>query len=455
MSVDRTVDPRASIDFCDVRRRTEDLAAPLGPEDQVVQSMPDCSPTKWHRAHTTWFFEEFVLGPHASGYEAFDSGYRFLFNSYYEAVGDRQPRPLRGLITRPTVDEVTRYRRSVDGAVLRLLERLATEPDPGASALITLGLNHEEQHQELLLMDAKHLLFQNPFHPPYRELVPPDPVGTDLTSGAVPVVRGGRTNEAWIAHDGGVVDVGASTVGAGGGRAGFAFDNECPRHSVLLRPFALSERLVTNGEWLAFIDDGGYRRPELWLSEGWATVDALRWRAPLYWFDDVPHGSGGMDGPHVYTLGGPEAVRPEDPVVHVSYFEADAFARWAGARLPTEHEWEAVAREHPVDTSASALEPAPHPRAPGSSPGTVTGVDALQLRGSVWQWTASAYLPYPGFRPAPGAVGEYNGKFMVNQHVLRGGCCATPPGHDRVTYRNFYPPASRWPFTGLRLAVDA
>ena len=433
-------------DFCTVRGRTEALAAPLSAEDQVVQSMPDCSPTKWHRAHTTWFFEEFVLGPHVSGYQVVDPDHRFLFNSYYESVGARQPRPRRGMITRPTVEEVGEYRRSVDESVLRLLDRLADEPDLGASALVELGLHHEEQHQELLLMDAKHLLFQNPLRPAYRPDAPPDPVGVDLTSGAVPVVR----SDGWIAHPGGQVEIGVPT--GPGDRPGFAYDNESPRHTVHLEPFALSDRLVTNGEWLAFMDDGGYRRPELWLSDGWAVVADQGWDAPLYWFDAADDGTADAT---VFTLAGPQAVRTQDPVVHVSYYEADAFARWAGARLPTEAEWEVVAREHAVDTSSLDLDPSPHPRAPGSRPGTVTGADPLQFCGAVWQWTASAYLPYPGFRTAPGAVGEYNGKFMVNQHVLRGGSCATPPGHDRPTYRNFFPPAARWQFGGLRLATDA
>jgi ergothioneine biosynthesis protein EgtB len=445
--------PRGScpVDFCTVRGRTEALAAPLGPEDQVVQSMPDCSPTKWHRAHTTWFFEEFVLGPHVSGYEVVDPDHRYLFNSYYESVGARQPRPRRGMITRPTVEEVGRYRRAVDESVLRLLDRLSDRPDPGASALIELGLHHEEQHQELLLMDAKHLLFQNPLRPAYRQDAPPDPVGVDLTSGAVPVVRA----DGWLRHPGGPVEVGVPTQGAED-RPGFAYDNESPRHTVHLEPFALSDRLVTNGEWLAFMDDGGYRRPELWLSDGWAVVQDQGWDAPLYWFDDAASGSDTASGSSatLFTLAGPQPVRAADPVVHVSYYEADAFARWAGHRLPTEAEWEAVAREHAADTGPLQLDAAPHPRAPGTRPHTVTGADPLQFVGAVWQWTASAYLPYPGFRTAPGAVGEYNGKFMVNQHVLRGGSCATPPGHDRPSYRNFFPPAARWQFGGLRLATD-
>lgn len=425
-----------------VRGLTESLASPLGPEDQVVQSMPDCSPTKWHRAHTTWFFEEFVLGTHLPGHEPFHPAFRFLFNSYYEAVGPRQPRPRRGMITRPTVDEIATYRRVVDDRMTELLDRREVEEHPAVSALVELGLNHEEQHQELLLMDAKHLLFQNPLRPAYSDAASdPAPASADATRGSAPVIAAEPPGDAWLAHEGGPVEIGATSNG-------FSFDNESPRHTVHLQPFAVSSRLVTNGDWLAFMDDGGYRRPELWLSDGWALVNAEHRDAPLYW-------TGGAEDPTVFTLSGPEPVRVGDPVVHVSYHEADAFARWAGCRLPTEAEWEVVARDRPVDTTRVDLAAAPHPRAPGTAHGTLSDVDPLQFRGAVWQWTSSAYLPYPGFRVAPGAVGEYNGKFMVNQHVLRGGCCATPPGHDRVTYRNFFPPAARWQFGGLRLAVDA
>jgi len=411
-------------DYCAVRSRTEALAAPLGPEDQVVQSMPDCSPTKWHRAHTTWFFEEFVLGPHVAGHEPVDPGYRYLFNSYYEAVGARQPRPRRGMITRPTVDQVAEYRRRVDEAILSLIDRLSAHPDPGVSGLIELGLHHEEQHQELLLMDAKHLLFQNPALPAYRRddgSPCARPVGSALPE---PHVDEASRRPGWIAHPGGVVGIGAVSS------AGFAFDNESPRHEVLLTPFEMSDRLVTNGEWLAFMDDGGYRRPELWLSDGWAAVHENGWDAPLYWLGSHT----GADS--AFTLEGVRTLHPEDPVTHVSYYEADAFARWAGHRLPTESEWESVAIDRWIDDVDAHADP-------------------LQLAGEAWQWTASAYLPYPGFRTAPGAVGEYNGKFMVNQHVLRGGSCATPRGHTRVTYRNFFPAAARWQFAGLRLARDA
>jgi ergothioneine biosynthesis protein EgtB len=407
--------------YCDVRDRTEELSAPLGPEDQVAQSMPDCSPTKWHRAHTTWFFEEFVLGPHVDGYPVVDADHRFLFNSYYEAVGPRQPRPRRGMVTRPTAAEVGEYRRRVDDAMVTALDR-GLEDD--ATALAELGLHHEQQHQELLLMDAKHLLFQNPLRPAY--------LPSDHTTPAPAAAPG---PSGWLAHDGGLVEIGHDGVG-------FAYDNEAPRHTAYLHPFALSDRVVTCGEWLEFMDDGGYRRVELWLSDGWATVQAVGWDAPLYWDTD---GSGGWE---LFTLTGPRPVRADEPVVHVSYYEADAFARWRGERLPTEFEWEAVAREHwrrdVARPDAAAVHPTPH-----------TASDAHGFQGQVWQWTASAYLPYPGFRPAPGAVGEYNGKFMVNQHVLRGGCCATPTGHARTTYRNFYPPASRWMFSGLRTATDA
>ncbi len=378
-----------------VRQRTEALAQPLGPEDQVVQSMPDASPTKWHRAHTTWFFEEFLLRP-AGGHTPVDPAYRYLFNSYYEAVGPRQARPERGLLTRPTVEEVAAYRERVDTVVVELLER-------GPQPLLELGLHHEEQHQELLLMDVAHLFSLNPLRPTYAAAGPHPAATTPSTDGG------------WIDVDGG-----ASEVGHDGD--GFAFDNEGPRHAVLLGPFRIADRPVTCGDWRAFVEDGGYARPELWLSDGWAAVREHGWDAPAYW-RRVDHEW------LVTTLAGERPVVAAEPVVHVSYYEADAFARWSGARLPTETEWEVVA----TDRWSRAEE---------------------QWHGAVWQWTASAYLPYPGFRPAAGAVGEYNGKFMVNQHVLRGGCCATPPGHSRPTYRNFFPPHARWAFSGVRLASD-
>ena len=418
-----TIPPRPHVGPVDqytrVRGLTETLAAPLSAEDQTVQSMPDVSPTKWHRAHTTWFFETFVLQPHAAGYEPFHPGFAYLFNSYYETVGSRHPRPERGFVTRPGVAEVGAYRRHVDDAMVELLAR----PVPPAIAdLVELGLHHEQQHQELLLMDIKHVLSVNPLAPAYCERTPPLAAAATRPAG-------------YEEHPGGIVEIGASA-------GGFTFDNERPRHRVHLEPFALADRPVTCGEWLAFIDDGGYARPELWLSDGWAIVQAQHWEAPAYWRRDAGTWS-------VYTLTGLRALDPGEPVCHVSYYEADAFARWSGARLPTEAEWEAGAADVPVagnllDRDWLHPRPSPPARAAPSA-----------LFGDVWEWTASAYLPYPGFRAAAGAVGEYNGKFMVNQHVLRGGACVTPADHVRATYRNFFPPSARWPFTGVRLARDS
>jgi ergothioneine biosynthesis protein EgtB len=384
-----------------VRDLTEGLAAPLSDEDQVVQSMPDASPTKWHRAHTTWFFETFLLSPHAERhadrYEPFDPAFTYLFNSYYEAVGPRHPRPLRGLLSRPSVADVARYRAYVDDAMHTLIDTCATD----TADLVTLGLHHEQQHQELLLMDIKHVLHCNPTDPVYidarTEPVKPTPL-TFVT------VHGGN---AEIGYDG----------------SGFSFDNENPRHVVHLEPMRIADRLVCAGEYLEFIADDGYRRPELWLSDGWYAVQANGWDAPLYWRDD------GADGWSIFTLNGRRALDPNEPVVHISHYEADAFARWRDTRLPTEFEW-----EHAVACSP---------------PGTLRDVDDV-----AWQWTSSAYLPYPRFRPPAGAVGEYNGKFMSGQMTLRGGARDTSPGHTRVTYRNFFPPACRWMFSGVRLAED-
>ena len=422
--------PASSTEYCRVRDLTEAIAEPLSAEDQTVQSMPDVSPTKWHRAHTSWFFETFLLGPGGPGYRPFHPDYAYLFNSYYEAVGPRHARAERGTLSRPGIDEVRKYRQYVDEAMTSLL---ASGPDELESVAV-LGLNHEQQHQELMLMDIKHVLSLNPLRPTYR----PAAATPGPARAAMPV--------GWLEHPGGIVDIGAT----GGG---FAFDNEFPRHQVLLAPFAVADRPVTCGDWLAFMADGGYQRADLWLSDGWATVNQQGWDSPLYW--SRPEGEW-----EVFTLTGPRAVHPSEPVCHVSYYEADAYARWSRARLPSEAEWEAVA----AGSAGGAVAPRPEGRSrPGGAEGFLD-LDILHplpvgsgpgLLGDVWEWTSSAYLAYPGFRPGPGAIGEYNGKFMVNQHVLRGGCCVTPRDHIRDTYRNFFPPGSRWPFTGLRLARDA
>ena len=382
-----------------VRARTEALAAPLSPEDQAVQSMPDASPTKWHRAHTTWFFETFVLLPFLPNARRVRDEYGFLFNSYYEAAGPRHARPQRGMLTRPSCAEIAAYRACVDGAMERLLE----DPPDAALPMIELGLQHEEQHQELLLTDILHALSLNPTSPAYdpgwREPSGPSPRPVrflDVPQGV-----------AEIGHDG----------------CGFAFDNETPRHRTYLAPFRIADRLVTNAEWVAFVEAGGYRDPTLWMSDGWSARSAQGWEAPLHWRRRG-------DGAWVqFTPAGERPLEPTAPVRHVSWYEADAYARWAGNRLPTEQEWEAAAGAFAADLQ--------------------------QVSGIAWQWTGSAYRPYPGFRPWPGAVGEYNGKFMVNQMVLRGGSLATPPGHSRRSYRNFFPPDARWQFTGVRLAEDA
>jgi ergothioneine biosynthesis protein EgtB len=403
--------PDLSIQLAAVRDFTERLAAPLSAEDQTAQSMPDASPTKWHRAHTSWFFEEFVLGP-AGRYDVFDPSYGYLFNSYYEAVGPRHPRPQRGPVTRPGIADIARYRIHVQKELLRrLAEGLLEER---ALDLVELGCHHEQQHQELLLMDAKHLLAGHPFNPVYIDR----PADADAPSAPL----------TWRRVDGGLVEIGHE-----GGS--FAFDNEGPRHTVLLPQFEIAERAVTNADWLAFMADDGYARPDLWLSDGWARVHAEGWQAPAYWqAEDDGHWT-------TFTLSGRRSLRAGEPVCHVSFYEADAFARWAGARLPTEQEWETAARDV-ADLRGQLLDPRRcHP-----------GMAGRSMIGDVWEWTASSYLPYPGFAPAAGAVGEYNGKFMCDQHVLRGASGATPVGHERVTYRNFFPAYARWAFSGLRLA---
>ncbi len=400
-----------------VRRRTEELASPLSPEDAQVQSMPDASPAKWHLAHTAWFFEEIVLARAEPRVPRFHPAYAHLFNSYYEAIGARQPRPERGLCSRPPLDEVLRYRAHVDGRMRSLLEGAPAED---LLDLVELGLAHEEQHQELLLTDVKHAFWSQPLRPAYAQ--------------APEASRSQAAPLAFVPRDGGVREIGAP-------QAGFAFDNERPRHRVLLEAHSLASRPVTAGEWLWFMQEGGYRRPELWLSDGWAAVARLGWRAPLYWFED-----GGRWWQ--FTLGGVRTVDEAEPVAHVSYYEAEAYARFAGARLPSEAEWEAAAEDSPEEgtfADARRFHPAP---APG-------GGDLRQLLGDVWEWTRSAYGPYPGFKPLPGVLGEYNAKFMVGQLVLRGGSCVTPRGHVRPSYRNFFQPEARWQFSGVRLARDA
>jgi ergothioneine biosynthesis protein EgtB len=406
--------------FLSVRAATERLVAPLSEEDCALQSMPDASPVKWHLAHTTWFFETFLLENFEPGFKPFDPAFRVLFNSYYNGVGDKHPRPERGLISRPELGTVREYRQHVTQRIERLLPAMRGRAD--FESLMWLGCNHEEQHQELVCTDLKHLLSRNPLKPGYGTRWPLTPIEA--------------RQPRWIAHAGGLINTGYEG-------AGFAFDNEGPRHQVFVQPFELASHPVTHGEFAAFIADGGYSRPELWLSMGWDWVQAHRISAPMYWQRDGAQWK-------TFTLHGMVVIDPHTPICHINYFEADAYARWAGARLPRETEWELAAGAVPV--TGNFLESgALHPLAFREE-----GPDHLpaQMFGDVWEWTQSAYLPYPGFRPEPGAVGEYNGKFMCNQFVLRGGSCATPAAHIRATYRNFFPPDARWQFSGCRLARD-
>lgn len=395
--------------FSAVRALSERICEPLATEDYVVQPMVDVSPPRWHLGHTTWFYENFVLKRHAPGYQPFHPQYGFLFNSYYNLVGDRTPRPNRGLLTRPTVREVYEYRKAVTQRVLSFVSDCNEETFRELAPVLETGLNHEQQHQELLLTDIKFILFQAPLYPAYREGSPP---------AAKPAA------EVWKSFDGGVLGIGHTGDG-------FAYDNEGPAHEVLLQPFKLADSCVTNAQYLEFIQDGGYSRPPLWLADGWETVQQSGWKAPLYWLE--------RDGkPMQHTLYGLREIDPHAPVTHVSFYEADAFARWAGKRLPTEFEWEHAAKQ-------------------AASPGALLEDDVLHptghgMIGDVWEWTQSSYVAYPGYKPVEGALGEYNGKFMINQMVLRGGSLATPREHLRLTYRNFWHPGKRWQFSGIRLA---
>ena len=409
-----------------VRQATERLCAPLSAEDCAVQSMPDASPAKWHLAHTTWFFETFVLAAALPSYAPHRPEYAVLFNSYYNLVGDRHPRPRRGLLTRPSLREVLTYRSEVDDRMLEMIGgRSSASLSPQLADILDLGLNHEQQHQELILMDIKHLFWLNPLRPAYAPTAAPGP-----GSGARP---------RWIPIEGGI-----RRIGHGG--PGFCFDNERPPHRAVVEAFEIASRPSTNGEFAMFIEDGCYRRPELWLSDGWDTVLAQGCESPLYW-------ERGPDGWRQFTLSGMRPLEPSEPVCHVSYYEADAFARWSGARLPTEQEWETAAVGSAAALEGNFMEDAAlHPR---PCPANARGDVPAQLFGDVWEWTASAYAPYPGYAPPAGALGEYNGKFMSNQMVLRGGACVTPRSHLRPTYRNFFYPSARWQFGGIRLARDA
>ncbi len=402
--------------FKEVREYSETICAPLAVDDFQIQSIVETSPPKWHLAHTTWFFETFVLPEFQPGYRPYREDFDYLFNSYYETVGSMHPRSKRGLLSRPTIDEVYAYRAAVDEQMLTLTKEVSGEDWGELAFRVNLGLNHEQQHQELLFMDIKHNLSVNPLNPAYRD---------DL-----PFPEGEARPVGWVERPGGIREIGC-------GGDGFAFDNESPRHRVLIRDHRLADRFVTNREFREFIEDGGYSSPVLWLADGWHLIQREDWRHPLYWRD--------RDGERSqFTLGGERPLSPHEPVCHLSFYEADAYARWAGKRLPLEEELETALAERPVRGNLAdreLLHPAP------------AGVEG-QWFGDVWAWTASPYQPYPGFRPLKGSMGEYNGKFMANQMVLRGGCCATPAGHARASYRNFFYPHDRWAFTGLRLAED-
>ncbi len=404
------------------RRQTDSLAASLTPEDQMVQSCADASPTKWHLAHTSWFFETFIVSQHLPGYRALNPKFRDLFNSYYNAVGQQPDKSLRNTFSRPGLDEVQMYRRHIDEHMVKLLRSDAASGS--VLQLTELGINHEQQHQELLVTDIKHAFWTNPLRPAYHlaPVGPPEP--------AAPVQRAQT-------HAEGLREIGADP-------SSFHFDNEAPRHRVYIARFRFASRPATCGEYLAFIDDHGYQRPELWLSDGWKAVQAHGWNAPLYWEKDG-------EGWQQFTCAGMRKIAEAEPVCHISYYEADAFARWAGARLPTEFEWEIAAEQIPVEGNLLESEKF-HPDVAPPVDDDPTAM--LQIFGDVWEWTASAYLPYPGFKPAAGALGEYNGKFMSNQMVLRGGSCVTPRSHIRASYRNFFPPETRWQFSGVRLADD-
>ncbi|WP_169543203.1 ergothioneine biosynthesis protein EgtB [Sneathiella aquimaris] len=407
--------------FHEIRTCTGKLAAPLSDADATVQSMPDASPAKWHLGHTSWFFETLILTPYKEGYPCFDQRYAFLFNSYYESLGPRQPRPQRGMLTRPSLAEITEYRQHVDRHMTEFLSQ--TQRDTKILDLVELGLNHEMQHQELLLTDLLHLFAQNPIKPVYHASEPLPVENTPLPA-----------TPDWTSYDGGLVDVGHD-------QSGFSFDCETPKHQQILRPFKLANTPINNRDWIEFIDDGGYQNPLLWLSDGWSTVQTEGWHAPLYWGqrDDMWWSM---------TLRGFQPIVLDSPVCHISYYEADAFARWRGHRLPTEFEWEIAAQQQAIEGNFLESEEY-RPRTPPRSKSKM-----IQLYGDVWEWTSSPYISYPGFKPAEGAVAEYNGKFMSGQFVLRGGACTTPIRQMRPTYRNFFYPHQRWQVTGLRLAAD-